>query len=222
MTAANDSVLVTPGSGAIIATHLIGGKEYQVVVLADGQGQIHGTLESYMWATPLAAVGADKLYLDLFNGVGSGKIVDVRGVWAIPKTDVAVTGALGIRLDLYRTSAVGTGGTAAVYKSATRDVAGGNINPFDTDNAALPAQITARHLPTGGATIAQWLFPTYTLGEETATSQAYMSQYQNLIPVLVVGQKLALREGQGMLVKQGAVAATGNVQLLTVFTVETP
>lgn len=220
MTQANDSVLVTPGAGATIATHLIGGKEHQVVVLADSDGHVHGSLASYMWATPLAAVGANKLYADLFNATGSGKLIDIRGIWAIPKTDVAVAGALGIRLDLYRTSAVGTGGTAAAYKSATPDVAGGNINPFDTDNAALPAQITARHLPTGGATIAQWLFPTYTLGEETATSQAYMSQYQNLIPVLHVGQKLVLRETQGLLVKQGAVAATGNVQLLIVFTVE--
>ena len=169
---------------------------------------------------PAAAVGIGKLYLDLFNASGSGKIIDVRGIWAVPKTDVAVAGALGIRLDLYRISAVGTGGTAAAYKSATPDVAGGNINPYDTANAALPAQITARHLPTGGATIAQWLFPTYSLGEETATSQAYMSQYQNLIPVLHVGQKLTLREGEGILIKQGAVAATGNISFLVVFTVE--
>ena len=220
MTQANDSVLVTPGTGPQIATHLVGGKEHQVVMLADDGGHVHGSLATYMWATPLAAAVANKLYADLFNATGSGKVIDIRGIWAIPKTDVAVAGALGIRLDLYRTSAVGTGGTVAAYKSATPDVAGGNINPFDTDNPALPAQITGRHLPTGGATIAQWLFPTYTLGEETATSQAYMSQYQNLIPVLTVGQKLTIRENQGLLVKQGAVAATGNVQLLMVFTVE--
>ena len=220
MTQANDSISVTPGAGALCATHLVNGKKYQVVMLADEGANVHGSLSTYMWATPLAVVGANKLYADLFNATGSGKVLDIRGIWAIPKTDVAVAGALGIRLDLYRTSAVGTGGTAAAYKSATPDVAGGNINPFDTDNASLPAQITARHLPTGGATIAQWLFPTYTLGEETATSQAYMSQYQNLIPVLTVGQKLTIRENQGLLVKQGAVAATGNVQLLFVFTVE--
>ena len=220
MAQANDSVTVTPGVGATIASHLVGGKEHQVVMLADSDGQIHGSLASYLYMTPAAAVGASKLYLDLFNASGSGKLIDVRGIWAVPKTDVAVTGALGIRLDLYRTSAVGTGGTAAAYKSATPDVAGGNINPYDTANAALPAQITARHLPTGGATIAQWLFPTYSLGEETATSQAYMSQYQNLIPVLHVGQKLTLREGEGILIKQGAVAATGNISFLVVFTVE--
>lgn len=73
---------------------------------------------------------------------------------------------------------------------------------------------------TGGATISEWLFPTYSLGEETATSQAYMSQYQNLIPVLIVGQKLTLREGQGLLAKQGAVAATGSIGFLVAFTVE--
>src|SRR3990167_8984946 len=220
MTTANDSVLVTPGAGATIATHLVGGKDHQVVIQADESGHVVGSLPTYYYAVPAAAVGANKLYLDLFNATGSGKIIDVRGIWIIPKSDVALVGALGIRVDLHRTSAVGTGGTAAAYKSATPDVAGGNINPYDTDNAALPAQITARHLPTGGATIAQWLFPTYSLGEETPTSQAYMSQYQNLIPVLHVGQKLTLRETEGLLGKQGAVAATGNISFLIVFTVE--
>jgi len=220
MTQANDSILVTPGSGATVATHLIGGKEHQVVMLADSDGHVHGSLSSYLYATPAAAVGASKLYFDLFNAVGSGKIIDVRGVWIIPKTDVAVTGALGIRVDLYRTSAVGTSGTGHSYKSATPDVAGGNICPFNTNNAALPAQITARWLPTAGATISEWLFPTYSLGEETATSQAFMSQYQNLIPVLTVGQKLSLLEGQGLLAKQGAIAATGSIGFLIAFTVE--
>lgn len=220
MAQANDSILVTPGSGATVATHLINGKEYQAVVLADDSGHIHGSLASYTYATPAAAVGANKLYLDLFNASGSGVVIDIRGIWCIPKTDVAVVGALGIRVDLYRTSAVGTGGTAHSYKSATPDVAGGNISPFDTNNAALPAQVTARWLPTGGATISEWIFPTYSLGEETATSQAFMSQYQNLMPVLVVGQKFTLREGQGILLKQGAVAATGSIGFLVVFTVE--
>ena len=220
MTLPNDSILVTPGAGATVATHLLGGKEYQVVIQADESGHIISSLPTYFWATPLAAVGADKLFLDLFNATGSGKLIDIRGVWVIPKTDVAVAGALGIRVDLYRTSAAGTGGTAFAYKSATRDVAGGNVTPSDTANAALPAQVTGRHLPTGGATIAEWIFPTFSLGEETATSQAYMSQYQNLMPNLLFGQKWSLREGQGMLLKQGSVAATGNVMFLLAFTVE--
>ena len=169
---------------------------------------------------PSAAVGANKLYLDLFNASGSGKIVDVRGIWMVPDTDVAVAGALGVRIDIYRTSAVGTGGTTAAYKSATPDVAGGNITPYDTANAALPAQITARHLPSGGATISEWLLASYALGEETATSQAYMTQYQNIIPQGQFLQKLTLREGQGILLKQFTVAATGNMAFLIAFTLE--
>src|SRR3990167_1642017 len=140
MAQANDSILVTPGAGATVATHLVGSKEHQVVMQADSDGHLLGSLATYYYMTPAAAVGASKLYFDLFNASGSGKVIDVRGLWVIPKTDVDVTGALGVRIDLYRTSAIGTGGTAAAYKSATPDVDGGNINPSDTANAALPAQ----------------------------------------------------------------------------------
>lgn len=220
MAQANDSILVTPGAGATVATELIAGKEHQVVIQADASGHIIGSLPTYLYMTPSAAVGASKLYLDMFNAVGSGKLMDVRGIWIVPDTDVAVTGALGVRIDLYRTSAVGTGGTAAVYKSATPDVAGGNITPLDTANAALPAQITARWLLTGGATISEWMITTYSLGEETATSQAFMTQYQNILPELTWGQRLAVREGQGILLKQGTVAATGNTHFLIAFTLE--
>lgn len=220
MTISNDSIAVTPGSGVSVATHLIGGKEHQVTVQADASGHLHGTLPSYLYSTPAAAAGASKLYFDLFNAVGSGKVIDIRGIWIVPKTDVAVVGAVAVRIDLYRTSAVGTGGSVASYKSPTPDVAGGNISPMDALNSALPAQITARWLPTAGATISEWLIATYTLGEEASTSQAYMSQYQNILPNLSVGQKFALNEGQGILLKQGTVASIGNIGFLVAFTVE--
>lgn len=220
MSQANDSILVTPGTGATVATELIAGKEHQVIIQADSSGHLLGSLPTYLYTTPAAAVGASKLYFDMFNATGSAKIIDVRGIWIVPKTDVAVVGALGIRIDLYRTSAVGTGGTAHSYKSATPDVGGGNITPMDTGNAALPAQITARWLPTGGATISEWMITTYSLGEETATSMAFISQYQNILPELTFGQRLTIRENQGILLKQGTVAATGSIAFLVAFTVE--
>ncbi len=220
MSQANDSVLVTPGSGATIATELINSKEHQVIVQADSSGHLVGTLPSYIYATPAVAVGASKLYFDLFNAAGSGVVLDVRGVWVIPRTEATVSGLVGIRVDLYRTSAVGTGGTTHSYKSATIDVAGGNISPMDTNNANLPAGVTARWLPTAGATISEWILATYSLGEEAATSMAYMSQYQNLLPELVWGQKFSLREGQGLLAKQGTVASAGTIGFLVAFTVE--
>lgn len=220
MTQANDSILVTPGSGATVATHVVNAKEHQVVMVADDSGHIQGSLPTYFYCTPPIAVGANKLLCDIFNATGSGKVMDVRGVWIIPKLDAAVTGALSVRIDTYRTSAVGTGGTAGSVDSATPDVAGGNFTKFDESNTAIPAQITARVAPTGGATISRWLFPTNSSPEETNTAMGYMTQFQNLIPMFTYGQKLVVRENTGLLFKQGAVASVGSVSILIAFTLE--
>lgn len=222
MAQANDSILVTPGTGATVATELIGGKEHQVIVPADSGGHLIGTLPTYSYIVPSTAVGANKLFLDLFNASGSGTVIKVTSIRPIIDTDVALVGALGIRLLLFRTSTVGTGGTAAAYKSATLDVAGGTISPQDTNNANLSAQITGRHLPTGGATIAEWLRGMYVMGEEASTSQAYVFQGQvNMLDLdSESAQLLTLREGEGILLKQGAVAATGQVRFRITFTVE--
>ena len=108
MTKSNASIEVTAGAGQTVATHDIDAKEHQVVVQADASGHILGSAPSYLYATPAAPVGIDKLYCDLFNAAGSGQVLEIQGIWAIPKTDVAVVGALGVRVDCYRTSAVGT------------------------------------------------------------------------------------------------------------------
>lgn len=220
MTQANDSILVTPGTGATVATHLVNGKEHQVVVVADDSGHIQGSLPTYFYTSPPIAVGANKLYVDLFNATGSGKVIDVRGIWFIPKTDAAVVGAVAIRMDVYRTSAIGTGGTAASADSATVDAAGGNFTKFDENNDAIPAQITARVAPAGGATISRWLFPNFIAPEESNTSMAYLVQFQNAVPVLTFGQKLVVRENTGLLFKQNAVASVGSVSILIALTLE--
>jgi hypothetical protein len=220
MTVANDSVQVNTGAGPLIATHSIGGKEHQAVVVVDGDsGHIQGSLPTYFYCTPPVAVGASKLMCDLFNATGSGKVMDIRGVWLTPKLDVAVTGAVAVRLDLYRTSAVGTGGTAASTDSATVDVGGGNFTKFDESNAALPAQITARVAPSGGATISRWIFPMNYFPEETNTA-GYFASSINWIPMFTYGQKLVVRENTGLLVKQNTVASVGSVSILIAFTLE--
>lgn len=219
MSLANDSILVTPGSGATVATHLVGSKEHEIVMVASESGHIRNSLPTYSWWIPTAAVGAGKLYGDIFNAVGSGKVINLHGIWVIVDTDTAVTGALGIQILLLRTSAAGTGGTAPTYNGGTAETVG-TIVPYDTNNAALPAQITARALPTGGATIAAFYWGQFLAGEEAATSMAYIGSFQNLLPVGLNIQELVLREGQGLLIKQGPVAATGNVCFLVVFTLE--
>ncbi len=179
----------------------------------------HG-LACYVWTIPPAAPGIDKLYLDLFNAAGSGKILRLHKLLVVPQLDVASAPVLSVRTDCYRTSAVGTGGTTAPYKSATRDVAGGNISPVDTNNAALPAQVTARALPTGGATISEWLTPFHSISEETFSGVGYNTQSRDAITILPYGQIWTFREGQGLLVKQGGVASAGSIGFIVGFSLE--
>ena len=174
----------------------------------------------YTWTVPDVVAGSNKLFLDLFNAVGSAKVIKVRGIYPIMRTEVAVVGVLGLRWDLFRTSAVGTGGTPAVYQSATRDVAGGSIVPLDFNNASLPAQITARHLPTGGATAAAWLGRRTCFVEETNAATYWCNGSFNFLEQVSGGQPLVLREGQGLLIQQGSVATLNNIAFTVVFSVE--
>lgn len=217
MSLSNDSIEVTPGTGAAVATHLAGGKEHQVVVLAGDRGHLHGTKPSYMLWVPPQAAAAGKIYFDLFNATGSGKIIEINGAWAIPKTDVAVTGAVSIELLVQRTSTVGTAGTAAAYPNASATSCG--INPKDTGNAAPPAQISARLVPTGGATAAAHLFTAFVFSEES-NAGTLMAQFFNLFPdANTEYQTLTLNEGQGLAVRQGAVASVNSYGFLVDFSV---
>jgi len=218
-TAANSHQKAPDGSGDLIATHVVGSKAHQVVMVADDSGHIQGSLPTYFYCSPPIAVGASKFMLDLFNATGSGKVLDIRGLWAIAKSDVAVTGAVAARYDVFRTSTIGTGGTAASVDSATVDPGGGNFTKFDESNSAIPAQITARVAPTGGGTGSRWLFPVFAFPEETAPA-AHLLQFQNWIPMFTYGQKLVVRENTGIKIVQGSVASVGSFSFLIAFTLE--
>lgn len=215
MVQANDQVDVTPGSGAVIATHLAGGKEHQVMMTADPAGHIRGSLPAWGLVVPPAAVGVSKIYFDLFNT--SASTLKVRKLFAIVATDVAVTGVVGVRVDTMRTSAVGTGGTAATTTASASKTAAA-FWPFATTNT-LTAGITARAVPTAGATDEQWLFPGYLLTEETSPAAA-VAQFYNLLPELGTEQAIELPTNKGLKVVQGSVASVGTVGFLVVFTIE--
>lgn len=218
MALANDSIVIAPGaSGVTSAIQTVGGVRHQVIMLADESGHLVQTLPTYTWWAPPTVVGANKLLADLFNAAGSGKIVEVRGLWAIPKSDVAVVGVVAAEIGLYRTSAVGTGGTAHTYNGGAASTAH-VITPWDTVNAALPAQITARSAPTAGATISALWWAQYLLTEET-NAATYIGAFMNLLPVGTMNQRLTLNAGEGLLIKQGAVASVGSVATLGLFTV---
>lgn len=219
MTLANDSVLVTPGSGSTVATHLAGGKEHQVVMLADDSGHLQQTVPTYTWWAPGSAVGASKLYADIFNPAASAKIIEIRGLWAIPKGDVTNAGALAIEIGLYRTSAAGTGGTAYTYNGGTAATAH-VITPWDTANTTTltTSLVTARAVPTGGATISALYWAQYVYTQED-NAAAYIAAFTNLLPMGTVNQRITLNEGQGLLIKQGTVASVGSMAFLGLITV---
>ena len=205
MTLANDSVLVTPGSGATIATHLASSKEYQVVMEADHLGHIKGSRDGFLvWFTP-ATNAASRSVADLFNADAT-ILVRVQGIWIIP-TQTAITGVT-IGFDLNRTSAVGTGGTVETPR------------PLDTTQAALDADITARSGATGGATLVYKYMTVYFFNDETNASTG-LTPWQNLLPVF--GDKvveIVLRQNQGVQVKQSVTATVGLTGALMYFVVE--
>ena len=142
--------------------------------------------------------------LDLFNAVGSGKIIRVLEVFAYQRDTAAVTGIVA-PVEVYRTSAVGTGGTALTS------------GVFDTTDASLPAQITARTGPTGGANMTGGMIGGGRLGTEEGalgtgapTSFPWFESQSALYvnPGLSTRKRLVLREGEGLRCQWGVVSGT--------------
>src|SRR5688500_6497 len=132
MTLAGDSILVTPGSGATVATHTVSSKEHQVVMIADDSGHILGTKPSYLYNIPsqVHVNTANTVHWDMFNADAT-LVVRVLSIRQLPNITTAVTGIVFDWL-LERTTAVGTGGSALTAWEA------------DTAGTDLDADITAR------------------------------------------------------------------------------
>lgn len=207
MTQANDSILVTPGTGATVATHLANAKEHQVVVEADDTGHIKGTVPTYRLFIPAGAAGASKVYFDLFNATGSGLTLRVLSVRAIKDGSVAVTGALSVKLYLTRTTAVGTGGTAATLEGTSLTAA--TISEMDPANAALNANVTARLAPTAGATAGAVICERHIFTEETTAANYDPVEFLN--PNTDDIQPLIVPANTGIRIVQGTVASVGNI-----------
>jgi len=201
----NDSILVTPGTGTTVATHLVDSKEYQVIMEADVSGHIKGSRDSFLCFFTPATNAANRRVADIFNADAS-KIVRVQGIWIIP-TLTTITG-VAIEFQAIRTSAVGTGGTTETPR------------PLDTTQAALDADITARSGATGGATESYIYYKSYFNNDETNATAGIMA-YMNQLPIIsdkVV--EIVLRQNQGVLLKQGASGTVGLTGALMYFTVE--
>jgi hypothetical protein len=159
------------------------------------------------------AAGANKVHLDLFNAE-TDKDVEVISVQPIMSGAVAVVGTLAVDLYLTRTTAVGTGGTAATAESTS--LANPAIAKLDPASPALPTGVTARAAPGGGATAGAVLAFDSLFPEETNTATYFRN---NLIKDNWLGTRLVVPPSSGIRVVQGAVASVGNVGFLVLFSV---
>lgn len=212
----NDSIEVTPGTGATVATQLVSSKEYQVVMLALPDGNIQGSLPQYRLICPAQAVGSNKVFLDFFNATGSGVTIRVLSAYCFVDNDTAVTGTLGVEVNLTRTTAVGTGGTAATADGTALNAI--TISKMDTNNAALSASITARSAPTGGATAGALIGQRWVFTEETSAPSGIAGTLGAEF-VRNEGADLLVRQNSGLRFVQGTVASVGNLAFEITFEV---
>ncbi len=163
---------------------------------------------------PDGAVGVSEDFFDFFNATtavsGTGARIIVSAVKVVVVGDVDVTSVLGTNLHLHKTTAVGTGGTAATQ--------GGTVNTAATFNASLaeqsnlPAGITARLKPTGAATTGKWLSQ-----QSVSTAETLDSTYLEKWLWTRDQEAIVLGQGQGLKVVQGTVNTGGSIGFIIDF-----
>jgi hypothetical protein len=168
-----------------------------------------GTAQTWIMQSTFQALATNKIFFDLFNASGSGKVVRVRMI-CLQKNMAAVTG-VAIEFQLLRTTAVGTGGTTLTPVA------------LDTNNTAIPAQITARHAAAGGATSGSLMMTRFYHSEETNVAAQAQEAFPLWPPATlpdIIGQDIVLREGQGLKLTQITASTAGTYNVIVSFTVE--
>jgi hypothetical protein len=215
MALANDSITVTPGTGATIATQLAGGKEHQIVMIAAESGHLIGSKDTYFFriANQVHVAAASTIHWDLFNAHAT-LLVRICSIKQIPDTTTAVTG-VATNWQLQRTTAVGTGGAAQTAWLP------------DLSQTALNASVTARSKPTGGATASTVLSAYSINSEETNAASGVIAAVGGLeiVPEIIrnlggISHGILLRQNQGISITQTTNSAAGNTGWLIGFTVE--
>ncbi len=169
---------------------------------------------AYKLFVPLTAAGANKVYFDLWNG--STKTIEVASVVPIASGATAVVGALAVDLWLTRTTAVGTGGTGATLEGTALNAA--TFVRMDPNGPPIPAGLSARFTPGGGATAGAVIGYNSLFTEETALPTYFKT---DLIEAAQHGLNtvLTVPPGTGIRVVQGAVASVGNIGFDVLFQV---
>jgi len=175
------------------------------------------SLAKYRLFVPAQAVGASLVYFDLFNAGLQGRQLSLLSVTPVVSGAVAVTGVVGVDLFLTRTTAIGTGGTAATSEGSSLTAA--TFSALDNDSP-LPANgygITARLTPSGGATAGAVLTMASVFTEETSPG-AY-SPAPDMVRGWHEDPAFIIKAGTGIRVVQGGVASVGNIAFNVLFDV---
>lgn len=207
MAEANDSIAVTPGTGATVATQLVNGKEYQAIILANPNGQVIGDIPTYSaWSGSLSSTG---VFMHVFNATGSGKVVKMRKVFLQPSMTAISPTAIAL-WRVAKTSTVGSTSNVAL-----------SIRSHDSANPAVPSQITAGRSYTAGGT-QSWTWFDYPVDTEETRSGIGLLPFMNILPV--DGERTTdyvLNEGEGMAVQYVTTpGVTYSWSVLAVFSIE--
>jgi len=156
------------------------------------------TLAHYAAVATGLAVGANVYHLVLANNSGSSLLIDIVHL-KVAMNATAVVSGFPMAFRLLRTTDGGTGGTAIT------------VSNFDTDNAALPSQITVKYTvttPTDSTVIASGSCNPEETGGNTETV---------LWDEKLQCQPLTVREGEWLAVKQYGTAGVGVVDVTLQF-----
>ena len=148
-----------------------------------------------------SALSASKNHLGLFNAVGSNMTLDIYRI-DVDSHLTAVNTGIASSFTLLRTTAAGTG-TAIAFRK------------LNTNAPNLPSQITAL----GTFTVA----PTITANSELAGKSVYSEETTGqttkapLFEAVAGLNPLRLREGEGIVLQQSALASLGAVNIFVYF-----
>jgi len=164
---------------------------------------------------PGQTVGANAIHWDLWHVANSGYSVVLEAVVPIPSGAAAVTGLVAVDIFLNRTTAVGTGGTAATYEGTSFTAM--TICGQDNSQALTSSIVTARLTPTGGATAGAVLSWRSLATEETLAGT--YNQINNMARLYHTSVGIVIPQGKGVSVVQGSVASVGVVGYEVAFSV---
>ena len=148
--------------------------------------------QTYFASRSSTASAASQDYLTVFNASGSGKILRIQRITLASGNTAAVAG-VAVAMEYHRVSTAGTTCTAVTIRLA------------DSTNTAVPAQVTSTSVCTTDPT-STFVFGGCSLNTDETSPSPMVNCY--LFPG-VGGQPITLREGEGIMLKNTALAPVG-------------